>query len=81
MQDVIRESGLSAGAIYNYFASKDDIIIATTIEMGHALGLTVVAEGIETSEQAAHVKKLGCDLAQGYYFAMPLPASQIPPES
>ena len=60
---------------------KDDIIIASTIEMGHALGLTVVAEGIETREQAAHVKKLGCDLAQGFYFAMPLPASQIRPES
>ena len=37
--------------------------------MGHALDLEVIAEGVETREQAALLQALGCDLAQGYYFA------------
>jgi diguanylate cyclase (GGDEF)-like protein/PAS domain S-box-containing protein len=53
---------------------KDDIIIASSIEMGHALGLTVVAEGIETADQALAVASLGCDLAQGYFYAVPAAA-------
>jgi predicted signal transduction protein with EAL and GGDEF domain len=45
--------------------------------MSSALGLEVVAEGVETAEQAAEAKALGCGWAQGYHFARPAPASEI----
>jgi diguanylate cyclase (GGDEF)-like protein len=42
-------------------------------ELGHTLGLTVVAEGVETAEQLAHVRTANCDAAQGYLLSRPLP--------
>jgi EAL domain-containing protein (putative c-di-GMP-specific phosphodiesterase class I) len=51
----------------------DTAIVSGTIGLGHALGLQAVAEGVESAEQLAELRKLGCDLAQGYHFAKPLP--------
>jgi len=54
--------------------SGHNLLIATaTINLAHALGLKVVAEGIETKEQKDLLTILGCDKAQGYYFAKPMP--------
>ncbi len=47
--------------------------------MAHGLGLQVVAEGVETAEQLAFLRKVDCDWAQGYYFCRPLPAEEIEP--
>jgi len=55
----------------------DDAIVGALVELGHALGLTVVAEGVETDAQAAHLRKLGCDGAQGYLFSRPLPQESV----
>jgi diguanylate cyclase (GGDEF)-like protein/PAS domain S-box-containing protein len=52
-------------------------LVHKIIEMCHALGLEVLAEGIETPEQAALLKEMGCDLGQGYYFARPLPGEEF----
>lgn len=52
-------------------------IVAATIEMGRALGMTVVAEGVETSEQLDVLKRLGCDYVQGFLFAPPQPPEEI----
>lgn len=52
-------------------------IVKSVIEMAHNLGLTVTAEGIETAEQQAWMHHLGCDSAQGYHFARPMPAEQF----
>ena len=45
--------------------------------MAKSLGLTVVAEGIETEEQLSYLKELGCQLGQGYLFSKPLPSKGI----
>jgi diguanylate cyclase len=57
---------------------EDTAIVHTIIELAHTLGLEVVAEGVETEEQAALLKEMGCDFAQGYHFARPLPPHEIP---
>ncbi|HEX5802919.1 MAG TPA: EAL domain-containing protein [Azospira sp.] len=56
----------------------NDLAIATAIvAVGHSLGLTVIAEGIETTAQAEALLNLGCDLGQGYLYARPMPATQV----
>ena len=57
--------------------SEDSAIVAAVVSMAHALGMTAVAEGVETAGQVAELRALGCDLAQGYYFARPQPPSAI----
>ena len=51
---------------------EDRALIEAIIVMAHGLGLKVVAEGVETLEQAVFLKERGCDSAQGYYFSRPL---------
>ncbi len=53
---------------------ESEIFFRAIVSMGHALGMEVVAEGVETEEQLALIIKLGCDEAQGYLFAKPMPA-------
>ena len=58
--------------------NNNDLAIATAIvALGHSLGLTVVAEGIETEAQADALLNLGCDIGQGYLYAKPMPADRI----
>jgi diguanylate cyclase len=52
-------------------------LIRATIELGHALGLRIVAEGIEDPVTLELLSSLGCDLGQGYYISMPKPASLL----
>jgi diguanylate cyclase len=52
-------------------------LIRATIELGHALGLRIVAEGIEDSATLDLLSGLGCDLGQGYYISTPKPASLL----
>lgn len=53
------------------------VIVRSTIELGHKLGLEVVAEGVETEEALEELAALGCDLAQGYYISRPLTAADL----
>jgi diguanylate cyclase (GGDEF)-like protein len=55
----------------------DAAITTAIIEMAHSLDVRVVAEGVETVEQLDFLRERGCDEIQGYYFAPPLPASEI----
>ena len=54
-------------------------IVASVVSLGHALGLLVVAEGIETAAQLETLRDLGCDLGQGFYLARPAPAGDLTP--
>jgi diguanylate cyclase (GGDEF)-like protein/PAS domain S-box-containing protein len=57
--------------------ADDRTLAATIVALGHSLGLSVVAEGVETEEQRRILLEQGCDLAQGYYFGRPMPAEQF----
>ena len=48
------------------------------IDLVHTLGMEAVAEGVESEGQAALVKEMGCDMAQGFHFARPLPPEEVP---
>ncbi|MGH2340024.1 EAL domain-containing protein [Segnochrobactraceae bacterium EtOH-i3] len=50
-------------------------IVQAVTDLGHALGLTIVAEGIEREDEARMVRALGCDLGQGFLFSRPVPAA------
>src|SRR5439155_10054286 len=53
---------------------RNAAIVRSTIELGHNLGLTVVAEGVETAHELAELRRFGCDVGQGYHFARPMAA-------
>jgi EAL domain-containing protein (putative c-di-GMP-specific phosphodiesterase class I) len=60
---------------------EDSAIVEAVVSMAHSLRLSVVAEGVETDEQLARLRDLGCELAQGFYFAAPVPPSALDPLS
>jgi diguanylate cyclase (GGDEF)-like protein/PAS domain S-box-containing protein len=58
-------------------SQQDAALVQGIIALAQSLGLTVTGEGVETVEQAAYLKRLGCDLAQGYLYSRPLPAAGL----
>jgi len=56
---------------------KDAAIVRSTIDLGHSLGLTVVAEGVENTEVLGVLRELGCDLGQGFGICRPLPPDKL----
>ncbi len=63
-------TGLGAHAL-------DEAIVTAVVTLAHHIGISVVAEGVETAAQRAAITKLGCDLAQGHHFARPMPADAL----
>lgn len=59
--------------------SDDEAISRTIVALGHALGMQVVAEGVETIEQARKLASLGCDHLQGFLLGRPAPAAALEP--
>jgi EAL domain-containing protein (putative c-di-GMP-specific phosphodiesterase class I) len=57
--------------------AKDAAITANLVSLAHALGVTAIAEGIESEGQLSELRAVGCDLAQGYLFARPASADQV----
>jgi EAL domain-containing protein (putative c-di-GMP-specific phosphodiesterase class I) len=55
----------------------DEAIVAGVIGLGQAFGLRVVAEGVESPQQAQHLVDLGCSIVQGYGLGRPMPAGRL----
>lgn len=58
-------------------SANEVAIVDACVRLGQAIGITVIAKGIETAEQVAPLRLLGCNLGQGYHYAMPLPPDQL----
>jgi diguanylate cyclase (GGDEF)-like protein len=56
---------------------RDEGTVSDAVKLGHTLGLSVVAEGVETDAQLAQLRILGCDGAQGYLFSQPMPEESV----
>jgi EAL domain-containing protein (putative c-di-GMP-specific phosphodiesterase class I) len=59
--------------------AADDVIVRSTVDLGHNLGLRVVAEGVEDADICDRLRRMGCDAAQGYWLSRPVPAAGIAP--
>ena len=57
--------------------SKERAIVTGMIELAHAIGMRVVAEGVETAAQLSELREMGCDVVQGWYIARPAPADEL----
>jgi len=55
---------------------EDMALVQLIVDTAHTLGMHVVAEGVESAEQAKQLREMGCDMAQGYYFSEPLPPEE-----
>ena len=53
---------------------NDAALVRGAVDLGHNLGLTVVAEGVETATHVAALQRLGCDIGQGFHYVRPMPA-------
>jgi diguanylate cyclase (GGDEF)-like protein len=56
---------------------SNTIIVEAVISLAHSLGLEVTGEGVESAEQLELLRRMGCDLAQGYHLARPLPSEEV----
>ena len=58
-------------------SQRDALIVRSTIDLAHSLGLKVTAEGVETNACFSLLAAMGCDLAQGYLISKPLPCKEL----
>jgi len=62
---------------YLHQQQADQVIVRSTIEMAHALGLSVVAEGVEDAQSLEWLRRHGCEMVQGYFICRPKPAAEL----
>ncbi len=74
----IDELKVDRSFIHALARGRDAPIVTAIVSMAHALDILVVAEGVESEEQATEVRRLGCDRGQGHFFSRPLPPEAIP---
>lgn len=70
---------LDQSFVRGHLENKDDLaIVRTIISLGQALGMELVAEGVETDDQASNLAGMGCQTLQGYLFSRPVPEGEFP---
>jgi diguanylate cyclase (GGDEF)-like protein len=75
----VRTLKIDRSFILNMADSEEDAnIVRSTIQLGHSLNLSVVAEGVENPAVLAELERYGCDVAQGFHFSRAVPAAEIP---
>ena len=70
---------MDKGLVDRIKANQDNILIKKTIELAKLFHLDVVAEGIETQSQLDELKKLDCEIGQGFFLSMPMPFEEVLP--
>ena len=73
----VDELKIDRSFIAGLLTGQDDVIVRSTIDLAHNLGLRVVAEGVESDEVQARLMALGCDAAQGTFIRAPAPADAV----
>lgn len=68
---------LDKGLIDNILTEKTNAILRAMVQIGHEMGLTILAEGVETEEQARALREIRCDVIQGYHFHAPIPRAEV----
>ena len=56
---------------------KDEILIRDVVDLGKDMGMQIIVEGVETSEQSDFLEGIGCDIAQGYYYGRPMSVTEF----
>jgi len=56
---------------------SNSLIVHSVVDLGHNLGLTIVAEGVESEQALSALREFGCDVAQGYHLSRPIPAAAL----
>lgn len=72
------ELKIDKSLVFNMQSAKDEAIVRTAIQLGHELGLSVVAEGVEDARTLERLKAHSCDSAQGFHISKPMPAEDFP---
>ena len=73
----VDELKIDRSFVAGLMTGQDDVIVRSTIDLAHNLGLTVVAEGVENAEVQARLLAMGCDAAQGTFISPPGSAADI----
>jgi len=77
-QMAIDELKIDKSFITHYADNQNDaIIVRSTVDLAHSLGLWVVAEGVEDRSTLDDLRRIGCDTAQGYHLSRPMTASEL----
>jgi EAL domain-containing protein (putative c-di-GMP-specific phosphodiesterase class I) len=75
----VNEIKIDRSFVMNMASTESDaVIVKSTIDLAHNLGLRAVAEGVETEEICTLLASLGCDVAQGYHLSRPVPPADLP---
>jgi EAL domain-containing protein (putative c-di-GMP-specific phosphodiesterase class I) len=73
----VDELKIDRSFVMGLMTSQDDVIVRSTIDLAHNLGLTVVAEGVENEDVQLRLQAMGCDVVQGTFISPPRPASAM----
>jgi EAL domain-containing protein (putative c-di-GMP-specific phosphodiesterase class I) len=74
----VQEIKIDRSFVCNMASDRDDfVIVRSTVDLGHNLGLHVVGEGVEDQKTLERLSDLDCDAAQGFYISRPLPATEL----